>query len=63
MTTNIYIYQIELTNGKTHDIQTPHHHADHSYDQFKQLILPTLANIVAGVATHHISNIKFKGKK
>ena len=56
------LYEVELVNGQLYDVRTDHHHEDHSHDKFKEILVNVLCQIVACVATHHITKIRFKGK-
>ncbi len=58
-----YLYEVQLSNGQSYDVTMVEHHDDHGYEAFKQMLVNVLSQIVAGVATHHISKINFKGHR
>lgn len=57
-----YQYEITLSNGKTYDVTVSKHHEQHPQDVFLGHVVDMLKSIVSGVAIHHITKFRFKGR-
>jgi len=60
------LYEVELRNGQSHTVRTPHHHDDHPPKKFEDHLLDvlkgTLGGAAGGVIAQGITRIVYKGK-
>lgn len=57
-----HVYDVTVSNGETHRVKTPHHHDDHDRDAWTNHLVDMLKNVVAGLAVHHLKDIRYIGK-
>jgi S-adenosylmethionine:diacylglycerol 3-amino-3-carboxypropyl transferase len=55
-------YEVTLTNGQVYDVTISKHHDDYTQNVWLGHLVDVLKTIVSNVATHHITNYKFKGR-
>lgn len=59
-----HLYEVHTSDGRSHDVTTPHHHDDHDHKTFSQHLLDIIkgatSSVVGGVI---VNRIIYKGRR
>jgi len=56
-----HVYEAHGDDGTKYDVETNHHHEDHSPDTFAKHLLDVIKATLSGVLANKIINFRYKG--
>lgn len=57
------VYDVELTSGQRHTVETPHHHDDHHPDDFAKHLLDVIKGATGGIISGVILRYTHRGHR